>query len=358
MTYPNGFLYRKPILAGSSRPSSDLTSFSKLFIISSDSDIDARCSSQKFQFTEADGTTTAPYGGLYFDASGNLKARAKFATWPASATAGVTVLGYLYYGDAGTDQSNKAGAIDSNTKIYMPLEDTPTGSAGDIENWLGSSNGSSNGSMGSNSITGQVNKGLSFNGSSQYIQSSATALNSASAFTLSFIAKRSAYASTKPAICMDSSSGFNTTTLVFYPYDDNGGNGARIYWNFTGVIDINSGAPSANAWNHFAFVSRSTSDQELYVNGSSVGTGASGVTLPSTFDKFQIGAASAASQYGDNDVDEVFLASTNRAAAWIAYEYTDAFDNGNTFSLGAEETDSAGPVIPVFMHHYMQQGVA
>lgn len=341
MTYPNGFLYRKPILAGSARPASDLSSFSKLFVIAADSDIAARTSSQKFQFTEADGTTTAPYGGMYFDSSGNLKARAKFATWPTSATAGVTVLGYLYYGDAGTDQSNKAGAIDSNVKAYLPCEETPTGSANDFGDWSGNHHGTSNGSMGAASA-GQVGNGATLDGSNDYISIADHAdFTLSSAYTLSCIAKPTGTSGRQILINQWGDVGAGNAAWLFEF------NGDKVrFGNYDGsaatMIQEDTGSVSVAAFRHYA-VTWDGSTGRIYVDGVETKNGSMTTVPQNSAYEVRLGRESFLASYLAGILDEAKIVNgIARSADWIAYDYTDQFSNSSTFSLGAEETESAG----------------
>jgi len=61
-----------------------------------------------------------------------------------------------------------------------------------------------------------------------------------------------------------------TDDFVFYPYDNQGGDGIRIFWRDLGGEIMNQNGVTLSGWNHFAFVSRATNDHEAYVNGVSV----------------------------------------------------------------------------------------
>jgi len=62
------------------------------------------------------------------------------------------------------------------------------------------------------------------------------------------------------------------------------------------IIDDNSGSIADGNFHHFLFVSRSATDQQMYVDGSSVGTSTASKTLPSALTVFEIGNYSPLSQ--------------------------------------------------------------
>jgi hypothetical protein len=109
MTFLAGFSKRKAIKYGSQRPSSSLTAFPKLLVVSNDADIGAELTSRKLAVTLADGTTQVPYGSHSFVSSGGLATftiRAKFDL--NSAANQGDVLGYLYYDHTASDQRTAA----------------------------------------------------------------------------------------------------------------------------------------------------------------------------------------------------------------------------------------------------------
>src|SRR4029078_1180129 len=155
MPFLNGFSKRKAIkIATAGIPSSSLTAYPKLFVITGDTNIGTELTSQKLAVTSVDGTTQVPYGALYFNSNGStadLTIRAKFDL-PNTLVNGATI-GYLYYDHLATDQSNKASVLTSDVKAYLPLDDN--------NDWT--SNGNNVTPTGSPTVgTGQVKNGQTF----------------------------------------------------------------------------------------------------------------------------------------------------------------------------------------------------
>lgn len=119
------------------------------------------------------------------------------------------------------------------------------------------------------------------------ISSLAPIFRGLTAQTISFWALGSAYAQDK--MCLSIRAGTNPAKLLgFYPYDTSSGNGLRIIYNNTSIININSGAPTSG-WNHFAYIQYSATSHEAFVNGVSVATSATSKTQDSGLDNVNIG---------------------------------------------------------------------
>lgn len=344
---------RKAIKYGTTKPSSSLTDFPLLIKIAGDTDIGAVLSSQKFAVTTSDGSTTTSYGAISFTSSGGsctANLRAKFS--PSSAASTGDVLGYLYYDNSQTDQENKSGVLDSYTKLYCPLEESPDNSAGQIRDWTGVNNGTSVNTP--TSAAAEVANGISMNGSTQYIDcGNDTSLQITGDISLSCWAKFSASIPTDGymLISKDNSSGGRAYTMDVSGFV---GNLARIYINGGGASNEARGTTSltTGTWYHIAGTydhAASGGTLKMYVNGALEGTSTSaGTSIPSATTTARLGqrAYSGFNGYLNGVLDECRIAATNRSASWIAYEYANEANNSSTVTLGSEETNTPSGTAP------------
>ena len=172
-------------------------------------------------------------------------------------------------------------------------------------------------SVGSNHGTLQIlpRRVLSFDGTGSVEVASPASLNNASAFTVSFWAGHASYASERAAVSLRKN-GETSGLLLFYPYDNLDGNGARVFFDGADVIVQTSGASiDPGSMNHFLFISRSAIDHELFVNGVSVGTSTSSRALNANLDTLTIGAGGSSSDFVGNIHDLRIYDATNLPTA-------------------------------------------
>lgn len=347
MPFLSGFRKRKAIkISTAGIPASSLTSFPKLFSIISDTDIGAELTSQRLAVTLADGTTQVPYGSLFFNSSGGsatLKIRAKFSL--SSSLVNGDTIGYLYYDQTATDQSNRAGVLDSNRKVYMPLEDTPSGSANDILNWVGADHGTSVGSMAASSAQ-KVANGLTFDGSDDRITVDGAADEFATGnVTFCCIAKLATVASAQKMLRLGDGPSNND---VYIQFGDTG-QSTGIPADKFGFAVMNSSSAwasasvsstiSADTFYHIAGVYNGT-DLRVYLDGSLEATTENTTRGGTASTHLTLGYSTGGGNFLNGVLDEVWMDNTARSADWIAYDYTDTFNNANTFTLGAEELEA------------------
>jgi hypothetical protein len=349
MSFLSGFRKRKAIKYGSTLPTAALASFSKLFVITGDTDIGTELSTQKLAVTLADGITLAPYGALSFSSSGGsatLRIRAKF-TLSNSAVAG-DVLGYLYYDSSGSDQSDKTNVFDSFTKAYLPLEEDPSGADPAIKDWTsGANNASMSGAMTSaNLVTGKVASGLTFDGSNDALAISTTRPDFSTGFTISLIIKGTGAdhvvaAETTP-ISLDTDRAAIDWTHPSAGYAGSffmQGNGSFPVAKWTTTIGAGNFGQIDCTWDG--------TTMRVYINGQQEATAANSTYGTPLGSWLQIAGMGATRNFAGL-LDEIKVAATPRAAAWIAYDYQNQFNNSATFTLGAEETgESTAGRLPV-----------
>jgi len=172
-------------------------------------------------------------------------------------------------------------------------------------------------------VLGKNGQGVQFDGVDDYIDTvPASDLAESATFTVSFWVKAVSTAPNKMAIAIRNAQS-NGTLFAIYPADNNGGRGARVYWNSTSII-TESGVERSGSWHHYLFVSRSTTNHELYVDGQSVGTSATSKSLPNPLSNITIGAWYPTSQHFNGSLDEVRI--YNRALS--ANEVTQLYNLG------------------------------
>ena len=256
-------------------------------------------------------------------------------TLASTAVTGDTI-GYLYFDPAQTDEENKSGALDSNTVGYWPLEDSPTGSAGDIIDWTGSNDLTSSG--GPSSASGKIANGISFDGVNDAAKLTTGSVLSTGLTCSLWINSPSASGSgsSQDEVCVHGDENFAIAWGSSNSSYDGAmfmrGNGSYPVAKWTSTL-------AANAWHHLAGT-WDGSTLRVYVNGTQEASVANS-TMPSLGgDWFTL--TGFASRYFTGSLDEVRLCSVARSADWIAYEYANENVNSDTVTLGAKELISSG----------------
>ncbi len=84
--------------------------------------------------------------------------------------------------------------------------------------------------------------------------------------------------------------GAGNAVFMFYPYDPDGGNGARV-WFTSNDMDQNSGAlPADGTFHAHHFVARSPTDREMYGDGKSILTATASRSLSASVDTITLGS--------------------------------------------------------------------
>lgn len=357
MTFLSGYNKRKAIKYGTVLPSSSLSDFPKLFSITADSDINSELSTANgVAFTSADGTTTVPFG-LYPSsnaASGTLLCRVKFPSLSSVASPGDT-FGYLYYDHTQATSESKTSVMDGHFGGFLSMEEDPSGSAPQMYNWVSGANvGTTYGSMTSGQlVAGKVGSATSFDGSNDVIQIDpiASSIGSGS-FTLSTIVKTTAPTVGQDLLGLndapsDNDVHFYITSTRFTA------NGAGVASQKFLLAKLDGATFStvagtttiiSNTFYHVVGRLDSSAGIAIFVNGSSEATNASGTrgstaSVNCQLGSSQLGSAGARDPF-NGVMDEFHISNVARSNAWIAYDYQDAFNNSDTFSLGIEETDT------------------
>jgi len=327
----SNFANRKEIRYGTAGvPASDLPGFPKLLEFT-DTDIAAELSSNDgVCITLANGVTPVPMG-LYPSAdlaSGYFLGRAKFDLDAGAAPD--DVLGYIYFDSTQMTVENKPGVVSDGYVLFSPLEEDPSGTAPQILDWVTNTNlGTSGGSMTSGDlVTGQVGKALDFDGSDDYVSISADM--GVTLFTVELAANPAMAGGSWQALLEHDRGGSNHYGIWK--------SASGSYWHYRwGGSSYAADAPSSSASNGTWCGLASTYDGtngKGWFNGSLVVTAASSNSLVNS--GIRIGGNNAAGEFFGGSIDEVRVSSVARSADWLAYAYTDDFDNVDTFYLASE----------------------
>lgn len=329
-------LYKEIKYAMDGIPDANLTDFPKRFAIAGDSDIASECSGGGgVKVTSADGITDLPIEILASGTdltSGDVEFWVKVSLLTAASVG--DVIARLYYDGAETTIEDRAGVWSNNYALVMHMEQDPSGSAPQMYDSVSETNiGTSSGSMTSGDLVGgQVGSGLEFDGSDDYISTPLSHLN---ILTIEAIVAGANTGDFAPPI--------GTTALITY-FTRNNANGAWDVWdganayhqlNFSSAFDNSphSLAGTADGSTLRAYTDGVETENEAY---SGV-IGAFGNTITTLYLAFMSGSA----HFGGL-IDEVRVSSVARSADWLAYQYTDDFDNADTFTLGAEQGGGGG----------------
>lgn len=347
MAFLSGFGKRKAIKYGTIFPDSSLSDFPKLFVIEADSDIASELSGGGgIAVTEADGETPVPFG-LYPSSdpsSGDIILRAKFDI-AAGASTGDT-LGYIYYDSGQSTTEDKAGTVDNDYVLFMPLEEDPSGSAPQMFDWVSETNiGTSGGSMASgNLVAGEVGNALGFDGFDDLITVASLAYSAA--ITGEAIIKRVALNRGFSTILSHHTTVGVPSDWYFYFHDDNKLH-VDIPWVAGFVVDGATALTDTSDFHSVAFTRAGSSGSwhyAVYLDGVPDGTDTDSNNPTTSTHPLHIMALVAGNNHANGYLDEVRISSVARSAAWLEYAHYDDFDNSDTFTLGTEEVD--GGVTP------------
>ena len=173
-------------------------------------------------------------------------------------------------------------------------------------------------------------------GSSQYLQEGAAAVTAAPLTISCWFQTSLTTGVSRTLVSLGASTDadvfqlFQWTTGLYLWIDDGGGNNGS-----TG-----GGSISANTWTHGLVVVRSSTDREVYVNGSSVGSSSNAV-VPGAIDRLAVGRkiTSSPGDYHDGKIGEV--------AVWNS-----ALSAGQITALAGGGSPMAGGTLPTPLRYY------
>jgi hypothetical protein len=251
---------------------------------------------------------------------------------------------YMYYGNSSisTSQENVNGVWDSNFKgVWHLKEATGTNAADSTSNALTATQ--------SNSPTqgaAQVGGGLTFNGSTQQLNTgSTTAIGDLSIITVSAWVKISTYVSQATAVANYDGQGFSLQTAL---------TSADIYFNAGGRYGFTaSNVYTTGTWHLWTAVydgnqATNAAKIKIYLDGVSqtlTYSGAIPASLGASANTLQIGNRPDAAHYLNGALDEVRISTIARSAGWIVTEYNNQSSPSTFYSVGSEQ--SQGIVLSV-----------
>lgn len=355
------FTYKKKIEYNTTLPGGSHANFPFLLDITTDADIAAELASGGgVTITSADGETEVPFM-LYADtnlSAGTVKARAIFQL-SGSAADGDT-LGWLYYG-ADAPANNELPFESNGIAIYMPLEEDPSGSSPQFSNWTRffglDKTGVSNGSMTSGDlVTGQVSKGIDFDGSNDQIRAATTSEWTAPSGTASR-AQRILFKSTSTAGCFLFSYGtFGSLELSTIGIESNK-IGAIFDFGATDVREQYTGVYNDGNW-HSIGLNYDGTTVRIYADGSEIINATRAMASVAT--DIYIASNVFGSGNAAHILDEACVLNRSVSAAFWSFWHANEFSNAATFALGAEQpanvTVAAKPLDCVLTNHGIVNG--
>jgi hypothetical protein len=335
MPFPTGWSYYKVGTIDHNYVGSTLTDFALLVRKASDSDVLAHALSNgnDIRFSSDSGSPTEyPFGHVGSFSAGNLLEYVKVPS--ISAVVDTTLRGW--YGNAGaSDGQQKSSVPDSNTKLFMPLEENPAGSAPQYSDWTSNANNGTVVQRGSGNITqgtGEVGVGADFStGFEVGIDCGATSIpGHANNKTLSIWCKLTSLG-TYPAFLWSADSGLTVFGGNTFQFNNENGTAAGASFASSGF--------SLNAWHQLVGTYDGT-DSKLYLDGTLQATnnGVSGTySVPTTAALVGEGH-SYESPVGI--LDEATIANAARTVDWISFDYQNKFNN--RVSWGSELAPGGG----------------
>lgn len=334
----------KEVQYGTVFPGSNLTDFPLLVKIAADSDIASECGSGGgIKFTSADGMTDLAFG-LYPSSditTGDIIARVK-ASPITSGTTGNPIV-RLYYSASESTSENKAGVMDGNYVLFMPLEEDPSGTPAQMFDWVSETNvGTSAGTMTSGDlVAGTVGNQLDFDGSDDAITATlpTNAIQSNNAFTLEGIYDIDGtdlegmfqLSGNNIRGYADKRSGFAPDN---YTFTIRAGLAPSQTVNLNGDIDE---SPHAIGYRFDGSVG-----SDIFKDGTLAATTSGSFTLPSTESAKTLTLSPNVFARMQGGIDEVRLSEVARSDDWLAYAYENDFNNSDTVTLGSEQGGGGG----------------
>jgi hypothetical protein len=360
--WDSNWQYREQITF-SNPPASTLTDFPVLIELTGGVNIDyakVQNAGEDLRFVDSDGTPL-DYEIEEWNESGTSYVWVRV---PQIDTSGTDYM-WMYYGNgSATDGQNASGVWSNSYTGVWHLDDDPTGGAGAILDSSGSNNHGTAFNMAAGDLqTGQVDSGLNFDGTADYVQTTSSELQTADNFTISawFNADDTLFAHHLIWQGVGTANGFGDpgdqemsislgndiggtdfdNVLAFNLGDTDGSN--------ANVISIETAFTDTTGWHQVVVTvsNMSTSPSaSMYLDGVLVGsdTGASPETDRNLWDTdLRFGRPGADQRHYDGMLDEVQVSSVARSADWIAAQY-DA-ERNSFVSFGSEETASPSGVL-------------
>ena len=317
-------------------PNQTLSNFPVLISLASDNDLMAKAQNLGGDILFTDSTGQTKYDReieKYTSATGELEAWVRI---PSLSTSADTII-YMYYGNAAASETNSTGVWDSNYKEVLHMGET---SGNNLDS---TSNGADATPTALSAITGEVDGGQSFNGST----SVATVSNSSVAVTgdktiEAWINLNSPSSSSR--IIADNIDGTNMyqittcqgggcgTQSIDDQIDDSGGH-----------HDIEVRGLSNNTWYHVADTFKASgSIHTVYLNGASRNDSSTTLQTPSATGLCIGEKCGTSPDLYTGSLDEIRISNSARTSGWIATEYNNESSPSTFYTLGSTNDIPSG----------------
>ncbi len=250
---------------------------------------------------------------------------------------------YMYYGNtSATDHQQATSVWDSNYVGVWHMKDNAANTIV-TESTSNVNTGTAQRNTSILTTTGQDDGALSFNGTSDYIDTGKTIGNLVSGNgTVCWWMNPATLYNDNAAHAIWGATGVSVPEFSAQKFSDNN---LYIGWNSTGhdnrvVLAASAANYPQNQWIYYCFTWVPNGASTLYISGTSAGV-TSSTTITSPSSNFLIGKQGSLPSYFNGKIDEVRISNAVRSAAWIAASYKSETDAFNVY--GSEETPPPTP---------------
>ena len=337
ISWLSGWQYRKKITISNTNVGSDLTNFPVLVKISSDSNMSsALATGYDVRFADSTGNTILQYERESWSGGGGSAVTANFWVKVPTVNHSSPTTIYVYYGNSSApDGQNVAGVWDSNFLGVWHMADNASNKT--VVDSTGGDNGVAQANTNTKTTTGKIDKALTFNGSSDYINmgSNVGSFSLASNFTVSAWVNSA----------LDSSDDIiygNTWTDYGYMLSITSAKKARFMLSRSSskYKGIDSSVLSSG-WHYITGVWNGTSPK-IFIDGlenSQTAITRGTVDSITTTEITKIGLDTTGDRhYFKGPIDEMRVSNLVRSADWIKFEYHNISDSGNNLAFASQET--------------------
>lgn len=339
MTWFNtNYLYKKQLIIEHSKVSggSDISNFPVLISLT---DANLATVAHSGYVQNANGydiifTDSAEAVQLYHEIESYTASNGTLVFWvnvPVVSASQDTVV-YVYFGNSAisTFQSTASSVWDGNYKAVYHLG----GSSPSVADSTSNANNGTN--YGATAITGEIDGGAHFDGSSQYVSTNGAYLDGLSAMTAEFWVNLDSLPTNYFRLLgTNVQSGLNGFDIYFNNSSQLGG----IFGDGTAIKYAAFATVTSGSWIHYVWVYNG-STVSVYKNGVFVASTSWAGPLGSSVSALTLGK-SGSSTYMPGILDEVRISQSARSAGWVTTSYNNQNNPSAFFSIGSLQTYSA-----------------
>ena len=331
-----GWNYRKKITISDTNVGSDLNSFPVLVKIAADSNMSsALATGYDIRFADSTGNNLLPYERESWSGGNGSAVTANFWVQVPAVTHSASTIIYIYYGNSSaTDGQNSSDVWDSNFLGVWHMGDNAANKT--VVDSTGINNGTAKANTSTKTVAGKVDGALTFNGSSDYVDTNDNVGN----FTLASNFTIAAWVN--PAL--DSTNDViygNTWNGYGYMLGINSSNKAKFILSRSSsrYNEIDSSVLTSG-W-HYIVGTWDGANPKILVDGidnSQTSTTQGSLTSITTNNDTNIGLDTTSDgHYFKGPIDEDRVSNSVRSADWINFEYHNIVDSGNDLTFGGQE---------------------